>query len=115
MSTEALREIARRLVYYTIVTRVEFLRTKVRAYIIGEYILDVYYNQTLGKYSYTLIKENKRIIGWDNAPHHISIKSYPHHFHDADGKIMKSQLSGDPLKDLDIIMRAIKKFSKLRK
>nr|MDO8079217.1 DUF6516 family protein [Candidatus Freyarchaeota archaeon] len=113
MSSETLKEIARRLVDYSIITNVEFLRTKVRAHLISGYIIDIYFNQTLRKYSYTLIRENKRIIGWDNAPHHLTLKSHPHHFHNVDGTIKNSSLSGDPTKDLSIIMKAIKKFLKL--
>lgn len=90
----------------------EFLRSKVRAHLIGGYVIDIYFNRTLGKYSYTLIRENKRVIGWDNAPHRLSLKSCPHHFHDADGTIRNSTLSGDPAKDLSRIMKAIQKFLK---
>jgi len=57
------------------------------------YVFDIYYNQTLGKYSYTLIKEGKRIVGWDNAPHHVSVETHPDHFHDVDGKVKPSHLS----------------------
>ncbi len=106
--TEILKEIAKKLLGYDIVLKVEFLGTKVRAYIVHGYILDVYYNQTLRKYSYTLIKENKRIIGWDNAPHHVAVETYPYHFHDVDGKIKPSHLSGNPLKDLDEVLNVIK-------
>ncbi|MHA1580101.1 MAG: toxin-antitoxin system TumE family protein [Candidatus Freyarchaeota archaeon] len=31
--------------------------------------------------SYTLVKENKRIIGWDNTPHHLTVETHPDHFH----------------------------------
>ncbi len=58
MSSETLQEIAWRLVDYSIVARREFLRSKVRAHLIGGYVIDIYFNQTLGKYSYTLIREN---------------------------------------------------------
>lgn len=84
--------------------------TKVRAYLVGGYILDIYYNQTLGKYGYTLIKEDRRVIGWDNAPHHIKVETYPHHFYDIDGSIKPSNLSSDPLKDLDSVMKIIWKI-----
>ncbi len=93
---------------YDIVLKVEFLGTKVRAYVVHEYILDVYYNQTLGKYSYTLIKENRGIIGWDNAPHHVSVETHPDNFHDVDGKIKPSYLSGNPLKDLNHVIKVVK-------
>lgn len=103
-----LKKIAKKLLDYDIVVRVEFLGTKVRAYLVEGYILDVYYNQTLGKYGYTLIKEDKRIIGWDNAPHHVRVETYPHHFHDVDGSVKPSNLSGDPLKDLDVVVNKVR-------
>ena len=49
-----LKKIAKKLLDYDIVVKVEFLGTKVRAYLVEGYVLDVYYNQTLGKYGYTL-------------------------------------------------------------
>ncbi len=39
MSSDVLEEVARRAVNYKIVSHVEFLRTKVRVHLIGEYIL----------------------------------------------------------------------------
>jgi len=107
-SVELLREVAKVLTAYDIVVRVEFLGGKIRAYLLGDYIFDVYYNQILEKYSYTLIKENKRILGWDNAPHHVNVETYPKHFHDVNGAVKPSYLSGDPLKDLDYVIKAIK-------
>nr|MDO8078581.1 DUF6516 family protein [Candidatus Freyarchaeota archaeon] len=111
MSSDVLEEVARRAVNYKIVSHVEFLRTKVRVHLIGEYILDKYYNQTLGKYSYTLVKENKRIIGGDNAPHHLTVETYPDHFHMYNGTVRKSELSGNPLKDLNRVMKKVKNSS----
>ena len=108
--TEILKKVAKKLLDYDIVFKVEFFGTKVRAYLVHGYVLDVYYNQTLGKYSYTLIKENKRIAGWDNAPHHKSVETYPDHFHDVDGNIKPSHLFGDPLKDLGKVLNVIKKI-----
>jgi len=72
-----LKKIAKKLLDYDVVVRVEFLGTKVRAYLVEKYVLDVYYNQTLGKYSYTLIKDNRRVIGWDNASHHVKVETKP--------------------------------------
>ena len=106
--TEILKKITKKLLDYDIVLKVEFLGTKVRAHLVNGYVLDVYYNQTLGKYSYTLIKGNRRIVGWDNAPHHVSVETHPDHFHDVDGKIKPSYLSGNPLKDLDDVLNVIK-------
>jgi len=109
--TEILKEVAKKLLDYDIVLKVEFLGTKVRAYLIHGYIFDVYHNQTLGKYSYTLVKDNRRIVGRDNAPHHVSVESYPDHFHDVDEKIRASNLSGNPLKDLDKVLNVIKEIA----
>ena len=103
-----LKKIAKKLLDYDVVVRVEFLGTKVRAYLVEKYVLDVYYNQTLGKYSYTLIKDNRRVIGWDNAPHHVKVETSPHHFHDVDGSVRPSNLSGNPLKDLDVVLNKIR-------
>ncbi len=33
------------------------------------------------KYSYTLVKEGKSILRYDNAPHHEEFTTYPHHKH----------------------------------
>ena len=87
MSLPALLETARKLLLSPLVLEVEFLGTKVRAHLPSGYTLDIYYNATLQKYSYTVIKQDKRIIGWDNAPHHKHVTSYPHHFHTQNGKI----------------------------
>ena len=86
------------------------LRTKIRIVFKGNYFMDMYYNRTLGKYTYTLIKENRRIVGWDNAPHHKHLENFPHHFHTRDGKLISSLLSGDPETDVYIILDYINGF-----
>lgn len=113
MSTATLLELARKLLESPIVMRVEFLGTKVRAYLPHEYFLDIYYNVTLGKYSYTIIKHGLRVIGWDNADHHEYVKSHPHHFHNLRGKVTKSQMKGEPLKDLDTVLKEAQRILKL--
>jgi hypothetical protein len=41
-------------------------------------------------YSYYWLRPDETmIIGWDNAPHHKNVKTYPHHMHLA-GKIKDS-------------------------
>lgn len=107
-SGDVLRQIAEKLLEFKVVVRVEFLKTKVRAYLVNDYGLDIYYNIILGKYSYTVFKSKRRIIGWDNAPHHRNVvETYPHHFHDINGHIKPSDLSGDPIRDLNQIMKII--------
>jgi len=72
--------------------------------------MDMYYNRTLGKYTYTLIKENRRVVGWDNALHHKHLENFPHHFYTRDGKLISSLLSGDPETDVHIILDYINGF-----
>jgi hypothetical protein len=41
---------------------------------------------------------------WDNAPHFPHLKTHPHHYHDPQGNVLDSPLSGDPLADLPIVL-----------
>jgi hypothetical protein len=113
MSLSTLLETARKLLLSPLVLEIEFLGTKVRAHLSSGYTLDIYYNATLQKYSYTIIKQDKRIIGWDNAPHHKHVKSHPHHFHTSDGKIASSKMKGNPTEDITTVLRETKKTLKL--
>ncbi len=51
----------------------------------GNYTLrikEIRNDDKLIKYSYYWLDDtHKLIIGWDNAPHHINVDSYPHHKH----------------------------------
>jgi hypothetical protein len=82
------------------VTAVHDLATKARVELVGGYLLDLYYNPTLGKYTYVLIYQSRRIYGWDNAPHHPGLANYPRHFHAEDGSIQHSSFAGDPEQDI---------------
>jgi len=113
MSLRALLETARKLLLSPLVLDVQFLGTKVRAHLPNGYILDLYYNSTLQKYSYTIVKQDKRIIGWDNAPHHKHVKTHPHHFHAPDGKIAQSKMKGNPTKDIDSILKETKRILRI--
>ena len=62
----------------------------------------------MGNNNYTLLKESKQIIGWDDAPH--ICRDVFDHFHDVDGKIRPSYLSGNSLKDLDKVLNVIKNY-----
>ena len=86
------------------------LKTKIRVVLKDDYFLDMYYNKTLGKYAYTLVRENRRVIGWDNAPHHKGLGNFPHHFHSADGQTVPSKLKGNPETDVYIVIEEMKKF-----
>lgn len=92
------------------VTTVHDLVTKWRLELVGEYILDLYFNETLGKYSYTLVRAGTRILGWDNAPHHPDLPNFPHHMHRLDDQIAPSMLTGDPDHDLEQVRLEIEAF-----
>ncbi len=113
MSLPVLFETARKLLLSPLVVNVEFLGTKIRARLREDYVLDIYFNATLKKYSYTVVRQNKRIIGWDNAPHHKQVKTHPHHFHGLDGKIAQSKMKGYPTDDIAMILRETKKILEL--
>lgn len=102
--------LSRFLANCAIVTAVHDLATKWRIEIKGGYFLDVYFNATVGKYSYTLSRGERRILGWDNAPHHPNRKNFPHHFHQQDGSVTPSNLNGNPEHDLEIVRVEIEKF-----
>jgi hypothetical protein len=92
------------------VTAVHDLVTKWRIELTGGYFLDVYFNETLGKYGYTLVKAGTRVLGWDNAPHHPGLPNFPHHVHRPDGRIESSALNGDPDRDLELVRLEIEAF-----
>jgi len=77
-------------------------------------LLDLYFNETLGKYSRTLLRGGKRILGWDNAPHRPRLKSFPHPFHAEDGTVVPSTLVGDPERDIDLVVVALNGFLQSR-
>lgn len=96
------------------VVTVRDLVTKVRIELQGGYFIDLYYNDTLGKYAYTLIHQNQRIIGWDNARHHPDLPNFPHHFHCVDGHVESSNLAGVPERDMDIVVAGVNDLLKSR-
>lgn len=49
------------------------------------------FKNSLQRYSYYWLDEvDDQIIGWDNAPHHPEIETFPHHKH-VDGKLVPSE------------------------
>jgi len=60
------------------------------------------------RYSYQLIGGGKPILRWDNAPHHPELeKNFPHHFHDHSGELSPSELTGNPLQDVQDVLGVI--------
>ena len=83
------------------------LLTKTRIELENDCFLELYYNETLGKYAYTLIEQDRRVVGWDNAPHHPGLANFPHHFHAIDGTIHPSDLTGSPKEDMAHVVEVI--------
>jgi hypothetical protein len=92
------------------VTVVHDLLTKWRLELTEGYVLDCYYNETFGRYSYALIKENQRIMGWDNAHHYPHLPNFPHHFHTPDHQVLPSSLTGNPEPDLEQVRLVVESF-----
>ena len=77
MTSTILSLLAAEISEYDFVLRIEDLHTKIRAHLRENYFLDVYYNNTLQKYSYTVIRGDRRVMGWDNAKHHVRVSISP--------------------------------------
>jgi len=70
------------------------------------YVSEVYINRNLVKYSYYWFDANKNlIIGWDNAPHHRKVRTYPHHKHVGS----KENIVESEEHDLRAVLRFIRK------
>jgi hypothetical protein len=110
MARQLARAVSRFLDLCPRVVAVHDLTTKVRIELEGDYYLDLYHNATLGKYAYTLIHQDQRLCGWDNAPHHPDVAGYPHHFHRQDGSIEPSAFTGDPEQDILAVAATVNSF-----
>ncbi len=75
----------------------------------SKYNLEIKYIKTSREfiYSYQLFSTDT-MMRWDNEPHYPDIKSYPHHFHDTDGQVSDSDLTGDAERDLKKVISKIK-------
>jgi len=107
MATKLVEAISRFLAECPYVISLYDLMTKTRLELENGYFLDLYYNETCSKYSYTLIRKNKRIVGWDNAPHHPDLTNYPHHFHAENRTVQPSTFIGDPKSDIVEVIKTI--------
>ncbi len=48
-------------------------------------VYERYVDNVLRNYSYVLLIEDKRVLGYNNAPHYPHIRAYPHYKHVVDG------------------------------
>lgn len=79
------------------------LVTKIRVELTQGYTLDLYFRESAGQYSYTVVLGSKRVAGWDNAPHYPDLLNAPHHFHNTDGTVQAARLAGNPPQDILIV------------
>ena len=110
MAGQLARAVARFVALCPYAQVVHDLVTKQRAVLAGGYVFDLYFNETLGKYSYTLVQGSRRIIGWDNALHHPGLANFPHHFHREGSTVVSSPLIGNPEQDIEYVAAELNEF-----
>jgi hypothetical protein len=86
------------------------LVTKIRIELTHNHILDLYFREATGQYSYTIARGNQRLLGWDNAPHYPDLPNAPHHFHREDGGVEASTLTSEPVQDVRAIAERINRL-----
>lgn len=84
---------------------------KVRAALGGEYKFQVriYYNRGHIDYAYQLFTDVP-LLRWDNKEEFHHLGTYPHHHHDAEGRVRPSPLTGEPVEDLETVLQAVTVF-----
>ena len=84
---------------------------KLRATLTGDHQLQVrlYVNGVHVDYAYQLFSDEP-VIRWDNKEEYPALSTFPHHFHTADGHVIVSELTGDPLSDLPVVLSALEHF-----
>jgi len=92
------------------IVALQALPTKLRFVLQGGYVCELFFRSRTGGYSYVLVKDEQRVMGWDNALHHPHIPTAPHHFHTPDGAIASSPLIGDPTRDIVHVAREINRY-----
>jgi hypothetical protein len=88
-------------------------RVKMHATVTQTLTLQVWlnHNPRHTRYAYQLFSFNRAVLRWDNAPHHPRLEaSFPHHFHDDQGRIASSALQGNPLEDLPFVLGEIARY-----
>lgn len=69
------------------------------------WIREIRENNKIDAYSYYWLRpDDSLIVGWDNAPHHKSVKSFPHHRH------IRGAVEPSCEKSLEDVLLYIRKF-----
>ena len=85
---------------------------KFKAILTGGYRLQVriYFNRGHVDYAYQLLTGEVALLRWDNKEEFKHLSSFPHHHHNHLGDIESSDLTGEPLHDLPLVLDRIKEF-----
>jgi hypothetical protein len=69
----------------------------------------IYFNRGHIDYAYQLFADVP-LLRWDNKEEFRSIATYPHHHHDAEGKVQPSSLTGNPTADIHAVLATVVQF-----
>ena len=84
---------------------------KIHASILPNYLqIRFLADKNFERYSFQLYSD-RPLLRWDNAPHYPDLPNSPHHFHDQNGNVSPSALTGNLLHDFDIVIVEIKKLA----
>ena len=61
------------------------------------------------RYSFQLYSD-RPLLRWDNAPHYPELPNSSHHFHNHNGNVSPSRLTGNLLADFDLVLAEIRRF-----
>ncbi len=89
------------------------LEAKLRSQLPKEHTLQIWFHiepESLD-YAYQLFTSIP-LLRWDNSPHYGNLPNAPHHFHDENGNVSDSPLTGNIKRDLKIVLREIGKWMK---
>ena len=84
---------------------------KVRAELTGgnKFQARIYYNRGHIDYAYQLFTDVP-LLRWDNKEEFRHLKTYPHHYHDEQGNVEPSPLTGDLLRDIEVVLQDVSTF-----
>jgi len=80
-------------------------RVRIRAILMCSFTLHMYFHVIAGRYGFVLTKGNRILRRWDNAPHYPRVGL--HHVHDEFGRVLPSNLVGDPVRDTRVVMEEV--------
>ena len=87
---------------------------KIRIMLRDASYLDFWFSET-GRYSYHWERRHVdgKIFRFDNAPHHVNISTFPHHFHNgSENSIVESSLSRMPEEAISQVLDFVQEFLK---